>query len=121
MKWFQNGLAKMRIIEITKQYIASDSNIANPTNSVRVIVCPASGCCAIELKAVEIDFPWPNAGIIHPIPVVTPAVMMETIAIKDELSIIIYFYCITFFRFTLFDSDSWVAAAMYTVAKMLKI
>ena len=78
-------------MEITKQYIASDSSIANPTNNVRVIIWPASGCCAIELKAEEIDLPWPKAGIIQPIPVVIPAIIMETIAIKVELSILIIF------------------------------
>lgn len=57
MKWFQNGLAKIKIMEITKQYIANDSNMARPTKRVRVMVCAASGCCAIEFKALEIDFP----------------------------------------------------------------
>jgi hypothetical protein len=51
MTWFQNGFAKIRIIETTKLYIAMDSIIANPTNNVRVIVFEASGCWASELSA----------------------------------------------------------------------
>jgi hypothetical protein len=50
-------LAKIRIIDITKQYIDKDSNMAKPTNKVRVMVGAASGCCAIAFKADEIDFP----------------------------------------------------------------
>jgi len=77
----------MSIIEITKQYIESDSNIASPTNNVLVMVPPESGCWAIELNADEIERPCPNAGIITPMPVVKPAVTIDTTAIKAELSI----------------------------------
>jgi len=77
----------MRIIETTKQYIAVDSIIANPTNKVLVIVGAASGCCAIELNADATDLPSPMAGNIHPIPVVSPAVTIEATAISVGLSI----------------------------------
>ena len=86
--WVQNGLAKIRIIETTKQYIAVDSIIANPTNKVRVMVGAASGCCAIDVKAVDTDFPSPNAGNIHPILVENPAVTIDATAIIDTLSIL---------------------------------
>ena len=59
-----------------------DSIIARPTNKVRVMVLAASGCCASELKAVETARPSPSAGAMLPTPIVTPAVMIETIAIK---------------------------------------
>jgi hypothetical protein len=91
MIWFQKGLAKIRIMETTKQYIAVDSIIANPTNKVLVIVGAASGCCAIELNADDTDFPSLNAGNIHPIPVVSPAVTIEATAITVILSIFIFF------------------------------
>lgn len=67
----------------------NDSSIASPTNNVLVMVDAASGCCAIEFNADEIDRPCPTAGIITPIPVVNPAVAMDTIAIKVELSILL--------------------------------
>ena len=44
-------------MDITKQYIDKDSNMAKPTNRVRVMVGAESGCCAIEFNAAEIDFP----------------------------------------------------------------
>jgi len=78
-------------MDITKQYIDKDSNMAKPTNKVRVIVGAESGCCAIEFNAAEIDFPCPIAGIITPIAVVIPAVTMDAIAIKVELSICLSF------------------------------
>ncbi len=81
----------MRIIDITKQYIDKDSNIAKPTNKVRVIVGAESGCCAIEFNADEIDFPCPIAGIITPIPVVIPAVTIDATAMIVELSIVFIF------------------------------
>jgi hypothetical protein len=84
---FQNGLAKMRIIETTKQYMAVDSIIARPTNKVLVMVGPASGCCAIELKAFDTAFPSPSAGNIHPMLVENPAVTIDATAIIDTLSI----------------------------------
>ena len=89
MMWLQNGLAKMRIIETTKQYIAVDSIMASPTNKVLVIVGAASGCCASELSAEDTDFPSLNAGNMHPIPVVSPAVTIEATAIRVTLSIFI--------------------------------
>ena len=79
---FQNGLAKMRIIDTTKQYIAVDSIIAKPTNRVRVIVADASGCCASDVIAVATARPSAKAGPIVPKPVVRPAMMIETIAIS---------------------------------------
>lgn len=92
MTWFQNGLAKIRIIETTKQYIAVDSIIANPTNKVLVMVGPASGCCAIELNAEATAFPSPCAGIMQPIPVVRPAVTIDATAIRVVLSILIFIW-----------------------------
>jgi hypothetical protein len=67
----------------------NDSIIASPTNNVLVMVGAASGCCAIELSADTTDFPSPHAGIIQPIPVVRPAVAIDTIAIVVVLSMII--------------------------------
>lgn len=87
MKWFQNGLAKMSIIEMTKQYIAKDSSIASPTKRVRVMVCSASGCCAIELSAFDIALPCPKAGNMQPAHVVSPAIIIDTVAINVTLSI----------------------------------
>jgi hypothetical protein len=85
---FQKGLAKMRIIETTKQYMAVDSIMARPTNKVRVIVGPASGCCAIEVKAFDTALPSPSAGNIHPILVENPAVTIDATAISVILSIL---------------------------------
>jgi hypothetical protein len=87
MMKFQKGFAKIRIIETTKQYMAVDSIMARPTNRVLVMVGPASGCCAIELKAFETAFPSPNAGNIQPMLVENPAVTMDATAINDTLSI----------------------------------
>lgn len=89
MKWFQKGLAKISIMDTTKQYMASDSIMANPTNNVLVMVCAASGCWAIELNAVATERPWLKAGIMAPTPMVSPAVMIDTTAIKVELSIML--------------------------------
>ena len=97
MMWFQNGLAKMRIIETTKQYIAVDSIIARPTNKVRVMVGAASGCCAIELKADDTALPSLNAGIMHPMPVVRPAVTMDAMAITVVLSIFFILFTVRHF------------------------
>src|SRR5271170_84112 len=69
--------------------MAIDSIIARPTNKVRVMVVAASGCCASELKAVETARPSPRAGAMLPNAIVTPAVMIETIAIRVMLSICI--------------------------------
>lgn len=81
----------MSIIETTKQYMAVDSIMANPTNNVLVIVGAASGCCAMEFNAADTDLPSPNAGIIQPIPVVSPAVMIDATAIRVVLSIVVLF------------------------------
>src|SRR5271157_3361258 len=62
--------------------MAMDSIIARPTNKVRVMVLAASGCCASELKAVETARPSPSAGPILPSAMVTPAVMIEAIAMR---------------------------------------
>ncbi len=80
----------MRIIETTKQYIAVDSIMAKPTNKVLVIVGAASGCCAIDVKAEDTDLPSPIAGNIHPMLVEKPAVIIDTAAIIDILSILIF-------------------------------
>lgn len=74
----------------------NDSSMASPTNNVLVIVDAASGCCAIEFNADEIERPCPIAGIITPMPVVIPAVAIDTIAIKVELSILLCFNFICF-------------------------
>jgi hypothetical protein len=96
MTWFQNGFAKIRIIETTKQYIAVDSIIASETYRVLVMVGAASGCCAIELNADAAAFPSLNAGNIHPTPVVIPAVTMDATAIIVILSILIFFLFICY-------------------------
>lgn len=77
------------IIETTKQYIAVDSIIANPTNSVLVIVDDASGCCAIDVSADDTERPSAKAGIMQPMPVVKPAVTIEITAIHVVLSIVL--------------------------------
>jgi hypothetical protein len=51
------------------------------------MVDAASGCCAMELRADATDFPSPNAGIIHPMPVVIPAVTIDATATNVVLSI----------------------------------
>ena len=71
--------------------MAVDSIIARPTNSVLVIVGAASGCWAMELNADATALPSLRAGIIHPMPVVNPAVIIDVIAIRVVLSIIIHF------------------------------
>jgi hypothetical protein len=70
--------------------MAVDSIIARPTNKVLVIVGAASGCCAMELKAVATALPSLNAGNIQPMPVVRPAVIIDATAINDALSIFIF-------------------------------
>jgi hypothetical protein len=94
MMKFQKGLAKMRIIETTKQYMAVDSIMAKPTNKVLVIVGAASGCCAIDVNAVDTAFPSPSAGNIHPILVANPAVTIDATAINDILSMFNPPYCL---------------------------
>ena len=69
--------------------MAVDSIIAKPTNKVLVIVDEASGCCANELNADATAFPSLNAGNIHPIPVVNPAVIIDANAIVVALSMMI--------------------------------
>lgn len=69
--------------------MAVDSIIARPTNKVRVMVGAASGCCAIASNAVETERPSAMAGIIHPMEVVSPAIIIVVIAIQVELSIIL--------------------------------
>ena len=67
--------------------MANDSIIARPTNNVRVIVAEASGCCAREVRAVATARPSPSAGHIQPMPVVMPAVAIDTTATTVTLSI----------------------------------
>jgi hypothetical protein len=58
------------------------------------MVGAASGCWAIELNADATDLPSLAAGNIHPKPVVSPAVMIDAIAISVVLSILkILFFC----------------------------
>jgi hypothetical protein len=52
-----------------------------------VMVLEASGCCAKEVNAVETARPSPIAGAMLPSAIVTPAQMIETIAIRVILSI----------------------------------
>tara|TARA_R110000850_G_scaffold189707_5_gene315650 strand:+ start:3959 stop:4165 length:207 start_codon:yes stop_codon:yes gene_type:complete len=68
--------------------MAVDSIMANPTNKVLVIVGAASGCWAIEFKADDTALPSPIAGIIQPMAVVRPAVIIDAIAIEVILSIL---------------------------------
>src|ERR1035441_1222765 len=67
--------------------MANDSIIARPTNNVRVIVAEASGCCASEVSAVATARPSPSAGHIQPMPVVMPALAIDTTATTVTLSI----------------------------------
>src|SRR5271163_3434158 len=96
--------------------MAMDSIIARPTNKVRVMVVAASGCWASELKAADTARPSPSAGAMLPTPIVAPAVMIETIAITVMLSIGILSLGVQ-----VHASRGRVAAAIYTVARMLKI
>src|ERR1700691_2096968 len=66
--------------------MAVDSIMARPTNSVRVIVADASGCCASELSAVDTALPSPSAGPRTPKPVVMPAVTIDATATMVMLS-----------------------------------
>src|SRR5271165_2252352 len=68
--------------------MASDSIIASPTNSVRVIVAEASGCWARELSAVATALPSANAGPNVPKLVVMPAMTMDATAMIVMLSIV---------------------------------
>ncbi len=67
--------------------MAIDSIIARPTNSVRVMVAEASGCCASALSAVATYRPSLSAGATHPTPIVRPAVTIEATAMTVMLSI----------------------------------
>jgi hypothetical protein len=68
-----------------------------------VMVGAASGCCAIEPKAVATALPSLKAGNIQPIPVVNPAVIIDAIAIDDTLSMMLffneYFFALIIFSF----------------------
>ncbi len=68
--------------------MAVDSIIAKPTNNVLVMVGAASGCCATDCKAETTALPSLKAGNMHPIPVVKPAVIIDTIAITVMLSMV---------------------------------
>jgi hypothetical protein len=59
---------------------------------VLVMVGAASGCCAMEFNADETAFPSPNAGIMQPMPVVSPAVIIDVTAIIVILSILFFIY-----------------------------
>src|SRR5664280_3046185 len=66
--------------------MAVDSIIAKPTNSVRVMVAEASGCCASAVSAVATARPSASAGPMVPKPVVRPAMMIEATAMSVWLS-----------------------------------
>src|SRR5665213_4226116 len=68
--------------------MAVDSIIARPTNSVRVMVAEASGCCARDVRAVATARPSASAGPIVPNPVVRPATAIEITAIHVMLSMV---------------------------------
>lgn len=77
----------MSIIDITKQYIASDSIMARPTNKVRVMVDAASGCWATEFNAEEMERVSPKAGIMLPNVIVAADAIIDTIPTNVMLSI----------------------------------
>ena len=83
------------------------------------MVGAASGCCAIELNAEATDLPSPTAGIMQPIPVVSPAVIIDAIAIRVALSIVNFYLVVNDFTLSVFALCT--AAVMYTVAKMLNM
>lgn len=62
--------------------------MARPTKRVRVIVLDASGCCASAVSAVATARPSLSAGPIQPKLVVTPAVIIDAIAINVMLSMV---------------------------------
>src|ERR1700691_4416846 len=102
--------------------MAVDSIIARPTNSVRVMVAEASGCCASDASADATDRPSLRAGAMHPTPVVRPAVTMEATAMMVMVSM---GFPQVVAGFTVdgegVRSRVRVAAAMYTAARMLKM
>jgi hypothetical protein len=55
------------------------------------MVGAASGCCATDARAAATALPSLKAGNIQPMPVVKPAVIIDTIAIVDMLSIFCQF------------------------------
>jgi hypothetical protein len=55
------------------------------------MVGAASGCCAIALSADATDRPSLRAGNMQPSEVVSPAVMIETMAMVVTLSILFLF------------------------------
>jgi len=46
------------------------------------MVAEASGCCASAVSAFDTERPSPSAGIMQPMLVVKPAVMIEVIAMR---------------------------------------
>src|ERR1700679_3920596 len=50
------------------------------------MVAAASGCCAIDERAMATALPWPKAGPMQPMPIVMPAVMIDAVAIQMALS-----------------------------------
>lgn len=65
--------------------------MAKPINRVLVIVGEESGCCAIDSNALTTAFPSAIEGIIAPIAIVKPAVMIETNPIIVMLSMFFIF------------------------------
>src|SRR5665648_198958 len=84
--------------EMTKQYIAVDSTMANPTNKVLVMVLASSGCWAIAPNARARAIPSPIAGPIEPMAMVIPAVIIETAPIIS----ILFIFLTPFLLFYLF-------------------
>src|SRR5664279_590070 len=105
--------------------MATDSTMAKPTNNVRVMVAEASGCCASALNAVESARPSPSAGPMLPMAIVRPDAKIDATAIMVMLSMVFPFVVSVHFAFAASDSGLGlllrVAAAMYTVARMLKM
>ena len=67
------------------------------------MVGAASGCCAMELKADDTDLPSPRAGIIQPMPVVSPAVTIEATPIIVTLSIFLSSFYLVVIAFVFSD------------------
>ena len=87
MRWFQNGFAKIRIIETTKRSIAVDSIIARPTNKVRVIVDGGVGLLRQRgQRSCNSAALLPSAGPMVPKPVVMPAMTIDATEIIVILS-----------------------------------
>ena len=101
--------------------MAVDSIIAKPTKSVLVMVADASGCCANEESAIATALPSPNEGPMTPIAMVRPAVTIEMMAMRVILSMVYPLVAGWVVFVPVFGLRTRVAAAMYTVARILKM